>query len=146
MKFFKLSIFIIIVIFALFVYEVLRNKVTKLIFDKNEINSQTLSNYSQFIEINPLDEFILAELVTQESFYKSDFQKIFGRLVVGESNATLSTVATFKYYSKLSETVLSFKDSAHIIEIPHLYLSLPVSSTLTACVSRACTLSLLRAP
>ncbi len=90
------------------------------------------SNVSQFISLNGSDEYVLAELVTNERFdRKQCTKKILGQCI-GSASFDISFEAHYKYHIKLSELTYHMEGDALVFEIPNLYLSTPVGIDTTA--------------
>lgn len=123
----KITVLLVIVVASILAYEKVRSWVSPFVAEPANSPEIISKTYSQIIEITGVDEWVLAQLVSQESLSKQDFRKLLGGLVVGETEAEVSAVATFKYYCKLSEVRVDYKDRALMIYVPHLKLSLPVA-------------------
>ncbi len=80
----------------------------------------------QFVEINQKDEWVIAEMVNNERFIKEEFSTLFD-FPYGDSNASISLNAHYKYYIKLSDLHLELNDRTLIIFVPKLHLSMPVA-------------------
>src|SRR5262249_8430231 len=89
---------------------------------------------SQVSAINPADEYILAEQVSGETFSKTEFATLFGNYPIGDSEAALSLVATYKYYIRLSELHHELTDRTLTLSVPRLYLSTPVAFSSTSVI------------
>ena len=55
------------------------------------------SSFSQFVSLEGADEYVIAELISNETFNRHEYQHIFG-FPVGDTRVSLSLVANYKYY------------------------------------------------
>lgn len=91
------------------------------------INTQELSNnFGQFIKLEAADEYVIAQLETNEEFITEKYNYVMG-FPVGDTNAKLSLVAHYKYYIKLAELTHNAENGIVFIHVPKLYLSTPVA-------------------
>jgi hypothetical protein len=91
------------------------------------VNTQEVDkSFSQFISMNEADEYVIAQLETNENFSVEKFNHVLG-FPVGDTNAKLSLVANYKYYVKLAELKHHIEDGTVYIDVPKLYLSTPVA-------------------
>jgi len=105
--------------------------------------SQYLSNVSQLISLQGVDEYVIAELQTNEDFHKGLTKRVkipgLFSISAAKLGADVSAVATYKYYVKLSEVKYGIEGDTLVLNVPALYLSVPVafdSATLkTSCSS-----------
>lgn len=95
-------------------------------------NEQFDRSFSQVATINPVDEYIIAEQINGETFNKTEFTRLFDNYPIGDSEATLSLVATYKYYIRLSELTHELADRTLTLRVPKLYLSTPVAFSSTS--------------
>jgi hypothetical protein len=79
-------------------------------------------SFSQFVEQNGADKYVIAELKTNETFTVTKFNN-----VVKDTIATISLVAHYNYYIKLAELTYQIKDGIVFIHAPRLYLLTPVA-------------------
>ena len=99
------------------------------IYSKDEFEKTA----GQYVQINQKDEWVIVEMVNNEIFTKEGFTYLFDDYLFGESKASISLVANYKYYIKLTELTHELNDRTLTIYAPKLYLSTPVafdSSTL----------------
>lgn len=87
---------------------------------------QASENFSQFIALQGEDEYVIARLVSHETFSEEAFIDIMG-FPIGNTDATVSLVAHYKYFIKLSELTHQLKGDVLILNVPSLYLSTPVA-------------------
>jgi hypothetical protein len=83
-------------------------------------------NVSQFVSLNNADEYVIAELVTNESFAHKQCTKTLINICIAWATFNISFDAHYKYYIKLNELKYSVEGDALVFEIPELYLSTPV--------------------
>ena len=83
-------------------------------------------SFSQLISLKGADEYVIAQLDTNEDFSVEKFNHVMG-FPVGDTNAKLSLVANYKYYVKLAELTHHIQDGVVYIDVPKLYLSTPVA-------------------
>jgi hypothetical protein len=79
-------------------------------------------SFSQFVEQNGADKYVIAELKTNETFTATKLNN-----VLKNTNATISLVAHYNYYIKLAELTYRIKDGIVFIHAPRLYLLTPVA-------------------
>jgi hypothetical protein len=79
-------------------------------------------SFSQFVEQNGADKYVIAELKTNETFTVT---KIYN--LVKDTNATISLVAHYNYYIKLAELTYRIEDGIVFIHAARLYLLTPVA-------------------
>jgi hypothetical protein len=84
------------------------------------------TGFSQFIELNPLDEYVIAVLVTNEEFAAKGYKYVMD-WPVGDTDVYLSLVAHYKYYIKLTELRHNIENGTLYIHAPNLNLSTPVA-------------------
>ncbi len=82
-------------------------------------------SFSQFVEIQGLDEYVLAKLVTHEEFIAENYMTLMG-YPIGDTMAKLSLVANYQYHVKLRELKVNAENGTVFISAPRLYLSTPV--------------------
>jgi hypothetical protein len=107
------------------------------LFETKEVNTTV----SQFLDLSGADEYIIAQLVTHENFTKEKYKYLFD-LPIGDTSASISLVAHYKYFIKLSELKYSVMGGDLVFHVPHLYLSTPVSFEFST-VNELCSASLL---
>jgi hypothetical protein len=91
------------------------------------VNTQEVDkSFSQFISMKGADEYVIAQLETNEEFSVEKFNHVMG-FPIGDTNAKLSLVANYKYYVKLAELTHHIQDGIVYIDVPKLYLSTPVA-------------------
>lgn len=83
-------------------------------------------SFSQFVEIQGEDKYVLAKLVSHEKFASENFSTVMG-YPVGETTVELSLVANYNYYVKFAEITHHIEDGKVVITIPKLYLLTPVA-------------------
>lgn len=83
-------------------------------------------NFSQFIELKESDEYVVAQLISNEEFSTEKYNYVMG-LPVGDTSVKLSLVAHYKYYVKLAELTHYVKNGVIFVHVPTLYLSTPVA-------------------
>jgi len=79
-------------------------------------------SFSQFVEQNSADKYVIAELKTNETFTATKLNN-----VVKDTNATISLVAHYSYYIKLAELTYRIEDGVVFIHVARLYLLTPVA-------------------
>lgn len=82
-------------------------------------------SFSQFVEIQGLDEYVIAKLVTHEEFIAEHYKTLMG-YPIGDTMAKLSLVANYHYHVKLRELKINAENGTVVISAPRLYLSTPV--------------------
>lgn len=87
---------------------------------------QISENFSQFISLQGEDEYILATLVSQETFSEEAFDSLLG-FPIGNTDASLSLVANYKYFIRFSELTHQLNGDTLVLNAPGLYLSTPVA-------------------
>jgi hypothetical protein len=107
------------------------------LFETKEVNTTV----SQFLDLSGADEYIIAQLITQESFTKEKYKYLFD-LPIGDTAASIYLVAHYKYHIKLSELKYSVMGGDLVFHVPQLYLSTPVSFEFST-VNELCSASLL---
>ncbi|MDD1643392.1 MAG: hypothetical protein LUQ29_09025 [Methylococcaceae bacterium] len=91
------------------------------------INTQEVSkSFSQFINLEAADEYVIARLETNEEFITEKYNYVMG-FPVGDTNVKLALVAHYKYYIKLAELTHNAKNGIVFIHVPKLYLSTPIA-------------------
>ena len=83
-------------------------------------------SFSQLIALEGTDEYVVAQLVSNEEFTTETYNNLMG-FPIGDTSVRLSLVANYKYYVKLSELTLNVADGIVFIHVPKLYLSTPVA-------------------
>lgn len=83
---------------------------------------------SNFITLEPQDEYVLTSIISTESFSKMEFKEFAG-WPIGDSSATISVRAHFKYFIRLSELQYHYNVESHsvLLRIPRFYLASPVA-------------------
>ncbi|OAI20075.1 hypothetical protein A1359_03430 [Methylomonas lenta] len=107
------------------------------LIDNKEVNTAV----SQFLDLRGADEYIIAQLVSHESFTKEKYKYLLD-LPIGDTSVSISLVAHYKYYIKLSELEYSVIGDNLVFHVPQLYLSTPVSFEFST-VNELCTTTLL---
>lgn len=91
------------------------------------INTGEVSkSFSQFIDLKGADEYVVAQLVSDEEFTAEQYKILMG-FFVGDTSVKLSLVAHYKYYVKLGELKLTVENDTVFIHVPKLNLSTPVA-------------------
>lgn len=83
-------------------------------------------SFSQFVEIQGDDKYVLAKLVSHEKFVSEIYSTVMG-YPVGDTTVELSLVANYNYYVKFSDITHHIEDGKVVITIPRLYLLTPVA-------------------
>lgn len=83
-------------------------------------------SFGQFIALKGTDEYVVAQLVSNEEFITEQYKYLLG-YPVGDTSAKLSLVANYKYYVKLAELTHQIENDIIVIRVPKLYLSSPVA-------------------
>lgn len=83
-------------------------------------------SFSQFITLKGLDEYVIAGLESNEEFTTEIYKQVMG-YPVGDTHATVSLVAHYKYYIKLAELSHTVEKGVVFVHVPKLYLSTPVA-------------------
>ena len=96
--------------------------------DLKLINSEEFnSSISSFISIEGSDEYVIATLKSGETLKKQKFRTTLFDLPIGDTDASISVVANYKYFVRLSDIVHRLVDGTLRIEVPDLELSVPVA-------------------
>ena len=66
------------------------------------------TNFSQIVSLKGLDENVVAELRTNESFHRESEKILWQGIPLGRAVADISLIANFKYFVKLRELTLGF--------------------------------------
>ncbi|MFI3189524.1 hypothetical protein BCS42_03530 [Crenothrix sp. D3] len=91
------------------------------------IRQETIEkDFSQIVNIDGKDEYVVAELTTNEDFTTQKYTYV-GGLPVGDTTVNLSLVAHYKYYLKFAELTLNVENETVFFHVPKLYLSTPVA-------------------
>jgi hypothetical protein len=85
------------------------------------------SSVSSFISIEGSDEYVVATLNSGETVTKQKFNKTYFDLPVGDTEASISIAATYKYFTRLSGIEHTLVGETLYIRVPDLELSLPVA-------------------
>jgi hypothetical protein len=85
------------------------------------------SSVSSFISIEGADEYVVATLNSGETLTKQKFNKTYFDLPVGDTEASISITATYKYFTRLSGVVHTLVGDTLYIKVPDIELSLPVA-------------------
>ena len=90
------------------------------------INTQEINkSFGQFVDIQGVDEYVIAKLVTHEEFIAEHYKTLMG-YPIGNTRAKLSLVANYQYHVKLRELKVNAENGTVVISAPRLYLSSPV--------------------
>ena len=101
------------------------------------INSEEFnSSISSFISIEGSDEYVIATLKSTETFEMREFKNLFG-WPFGDTHASISVEANYKYFVPLSGIVHRLVDDTLYIEAPDLQVSLPVAFDIRSLSERA---------
>jgi hypothetical protein len=84
-------------------------------------DSPLKESFSQFVEINGADKYVITELKTNETFSATKLG------VVKDTNVKISLVAQYKYYIKLTKLTYRIENGVVFVYIPMLYLLTPVA-------------------
>lgn len=79
-------------------------------------------SFSQFVEQNGADKYVITELKTNEIFTATKLNN-----VVKDTITTISLVAHYNYYIKLAELTYRIEDGIIFIDVPRLYLLIPIA-------------------
>ncbi|MDP3009119.1 MAG: hypothetical protein Q8N30_08630 [Methylococcales bacterium] len=79
-------------------------------------------SFSQFVEQNGADKYVIAELKTNETFTATKLSN-----VVKDTITTISLVAHYNYYIRQAELTYRIEDGIVFIDAPRLYLLTPVA-------------------
>jgi len=90
---------------------------------QNEVISMAMYG----LGLNEAEELVVAELTTTEAFSKTEYNYFFKDFPFGHTGTTISLVAHYKYYLKLSELSYDLKGDTLIFKFPKLYPSLPIA-------------------
>jgi hypothetical protein len=91
------------------------------------------NSFSQFIALQGEDEFVLARLVSNETFAWQGFRTIpLVNLPVGDTEVGLSLSAHYKYFIRFSELKHELRGDVLLVHAPGLYLSTPVAFELSS--------------
>jgi hypothetical protein len=84
------------------------------------------TNFSQFVSLKSLDEYVVAELRTNESFHRESEKILWQGIPLGRAVADISLIASFKYFVKLRELKYEMQGDTLVVNAPSLYVSTPV--------------------
>lgn len=117
----KVALLLALVFVALFIY----NKASV----KNTDNVLRIA--TQFAALEQKDEYIIAEFKNHEILTREQYNLFFD-YPLGDTTATINLDAIYKYYVKLAELSVNINNETIFIEVPKLYLSLPVAFELSS--------------
>ena len=89
-------------------------------------------SFSSFISIKGEDEYVVASLRSGETVRRQMFNKTIFDLPIGDTEASLSVIANYKYYIRLGDVVHRLADGKLYIDVPDLKLSMPVAFDITS--------------
>jgi hypothetical protein len=97
---------------------------------KAEIKTPKNANFSQWVALQASDEFVIATLITHETFTSSDNNQISllgNALQLGSTNVSIELTAHYKYYVQFSALKHQLQGQTLIISAPALKLTKPVA-------------------
>ncbi len=128
LKVIKSLIFALIIIFLIYKIKVNYERLLSYLphFPSISKTEKYSASFSQFIALEGADEYVISGLKTVEKFEDHWATKKLG-VPVASVDASISLVASFKYYVKLGELKYTIEDDTLIFNVPKLYLSTPVA-------------------
>ena len=85
------------------------------------------TNFSQFVSLRGVDEYVVNELRTNENFHRESEKILWHDIPIGRAVADISLIASFKYFVKLRELKYEIEGDTLVVNVPSIYLSTPVA-------------------
>jgi hypothetical protein len=85
------------------------------------------TNFSQFVSLRGVDEYVVNELRTNENFHRESEKILWHDIPIGRAVTDISLIASFKYFVKLRELKYEIESDTLVVNVPSLYLSTPVA-------------------
>jgi hypothetical protein len=85
------------------------------------------TNFSQFVSLRGVDEYVVNELRTNENFHRESEKILWHDIPLGRAVADISLIASFKYFVKLRELKYEIEGDTLVVNVPSIYLSTPVA-------------------